>query len=44
MCANLPLFCMWNASTAWLMSGVGPHPGSKPQTQAAKVECAELNH
>ena len=27
---NLPLFCMW-AATAWpLMSGVGPHPGTKP--------------
>ena len=21
---------MWNASTAWLMSGVGPCPGSEP--------------
>ena len=20
--ANLPLFCMWDAATAWLMSGV----------------------
>ena len=26
--------------TAWLTSGVGSHPG----TQAAKADCAELNH
>src|SRR3712207_4869248 len=29
--ANLPLFCMWVADTAWLtMSGVGLCPGTKP--------------
>ena len=30
ICANLPLVCMWVAATAWLMSGVGPHPGTEP--------------
>ena len=30
MCATIPLFCMWDASTSWLMSGVGPHLGPKP--------------
>ena len=24
------MLCMWDASTAWLMSRAGPHPGSKP--------------
>ena len=27
--ASLPPFCMWDAPTAWLLSGVGPHPGTK---------------
>ena len=32
-CANLPLFCMWVATTAWPpMSGVGLCPGTKPRT------------
>ena len=26
--ANFPLFCMWVATTGWLMSGIGPHMGS----------------
>ena len=30
ICANLPLFCMWDASTAWLTNGIGPCLGSKP--------------
>ena len=30
ICANLPLLCMWDATTAWLMSGAGLHPGSEP--------------
>ena len=29
ICANLPLLCMWDATTTWLMSGRGPHPGSE---------------
>ena len=30
ICRNLPPFCMWDASTAWLDEQcVGPHPGSK---------------
>uniref|UniRef100_F7CHK0 Solute carrier family 35 member D1 n=1 Tax=Equus caballus TaxID=9796 RepID=F7CHK0_HORSE len=28
--ASLPLFCVWDACTECLMSGVGLHPGSKP--------------
>ena len=28
ICANLPLRYLWDASTAWLRSGVGPHWGS----------------
>ena len=28
--ANSPLLCLWDASTAWLMSRVGLHPGSEP--------------
>ena len=28
--ANLHLLCMWVAAPAWLMSGVGLHPG--PET------------
>ena len=29
--ANLPLFCMWDATTAWLDEWcVGVHPGSEP--------------
>uniref|UniRef100_A0A9L0IEY5 Mitochondrial S-adenosylmethionine carrier protein n=1 Tax=Equus asinus TaxID=9793 RepID=A0A9L0IEY5_EQUAS len=28
--AHLPLFCIWDASTAWLMSGVGLRLGSEP--------------
>ena len=31
ICASLPLFCMWVAATAWLLtSGVGPCLGTKP--------------
>ena len=30
ICANLPLLCSWDASTAWLMSGISPHLGSQP--------------
>ena len=30
-CANFPLFCMWVAATARLMSGVGPHPATETQ-------------
>ena len=34
---------MWDTFTAWLVSGVGPHPGSKPVNPAhAQVECMEL--
>ena len=33
---------MWDASAAWLMTGVGLLPESEPQTGAAKVEHAEL--
>ena len=30
-CANLPLLCMWDATTAWLDEWcVGLHPGSEP--------------
>ena len=30
ICANLPLFCMWDTATAWLpRSGVGLHMGTK---------------
>ena len=45
MCASLPLFCMWDASTAWLdewyrsMLGIQTH---KPL--AAEAERAELSH
>ena len=35
---------MWDATTAWLMSGVGLCPGSEPETYATEVECTELNH
>ena len=39
--ANLPLFCMWVAATAWPpTSGVGLHLGTEP----AEVECTELDH
>ena len=46
ICANFPLLCMWDASTAWLMSGVGLHP-SRPgiwtfEPWAAEVQHAEL--
>ena len=31
ICAHLPLFCMWDATRAWLdEQHVGPGPGSKP--------------
>ena len=31
ICANLPLFCIWDTSTAWLDEwSVGPCSGSKP--------------
>ena len=31
ICANLPLFCIWVATTAWPpTSGVGLHPGTEP--------------
>ena len=31
ICAHLPLFCMWDATTAWFdKQCVGPCPGSKP--------------
>ena len=30
ICASLPLFCTWDATTAWLMSGVGLCLGSEP--------------
>ena len=30
ICASLPLLCLWDASMAWLMSGVGLHLGSEP--------------
>ena len=30
ICASLPLLHRWDASTAQLMSGVGPHLGSQP--------------
>ena len=38
--ADLPLLCMWDASTAWLMSGVGPHPGSEPVNPGPKKHSA----
>ena len=44
ICANLPLFCMWDASTAWLMSGVGPLPGSEPVNPGRSAEWANFNH
>ena len=41
ICDNLPLVCMWDASTAWLNEWcVGLHPGSKPVEPPA----AELEH
>ena len=43
ICASLPLFHMWDASMAWLMSGVGLCLGSKPANPgAAKAEHMEL--
>ena len=30
ICAHPPLRCMWDASTAWLMSGASPRLGSEP--------------
>ena len=32
ICANLPLFCMWVAATAWVpTSGVGLRLGTEPK-------------
>ena len=36
--------CTWVAITAWLMSGAVCTRDPNLQTQAAEVECAELNH
>ena len=33
---------MWDATTAWLMSGVGLHLGSESTNQAAEVQLTEL--
>ena len=46
-CASLPLFCMWDAATAQLMSGVGLHPGTEPVNlrtcEAGLLEQSTLN-
>ena len=42
ICANLPLFCLWVTSTAWLTSGVDLTRDLNPQTRATKVEHTEL--
>ena len=45
ICANLPLFCMWNAATAWLSERhVGPSLKSEPWTLGHQSETCELNH
>ena len=40
--ANLPLFCMWVTTTAWLMSGVGPAWDPNTQTPGTEVEHTNL--
>ena len=44
ICANLPLFCMWDAATAWLDEWcIGPHLGSEPASpRAAEAEHVNL--
>ena len=43
--ANLSLFCMWDAATAWLDEWcVGLHPGSKPANLGPPKPTTELNH
>ena len=43
-CANLPPLYMWDATTAWLTSGVGPHQGSKPMNPGCQSRVSKLNH
>ena len=31
-----PPLCVWDASTAWLLSGVGLHPGSEPKNPGCR--------
>ena len=41
--AHLPLFCMWDAVTAWHDEWyVGPHSGSEPTNLASKMEHVNL--
>ena len=43
--ANLPLFCMWDAATAWLDEWcVGPCWDPNPQTLGHQSGAHELNH
>ena len=42
--ASLPPLYMWVTTTACLMSGVGPRPGSEPTNLAAEAQHAEFNH
>ena len=42
--ANLPLFCMWGCATAWLLTDKWYRSAPRKWTQAAKVECTELDH
>ena len=44
ICTNLPLFCMSVTATAWLMSGVGPCPGSEPVNRGCQSGAQKLNH
>ena len=44
ICATLALFCMWVATTAWLVSGVGPCLGSEPMDPGCQSRVHELNH
>ena len=41
ICANFPLFCMWDATTAWLEEQC---VGSAPGIQNHKLQAAETEH
>ena len=48
ICANLPPFCIWDATTVWLDEWcVGPHPGSQlanPGLPKGSARTQELRH